>query len=518
MLIKMVANPAKGIIEPEEDPFIDPEEIEHHRKLISPEESERMTQFDSVYPKQAYAIFGTWVRLWLCCGVGYGKTFTGRLWLYNHMRHRSPRGRLLICANTREQLTSAVLPPVFEMFHKLDLEHTVHKIPPRSWGVPRVYDSYKNVLCVLIEPGVVAQILLRSLVNFAAIKGIELEGAWCDEFADAPLDGIDVICDRLRGRRTSYPWPQFLLTGSPQGENAAWERFKPENNDIDPALGNRRLHEVVFASATENVVLAKERPDYFDNQRKTYDPITLKQQQHGRIVSVTSGQTYYAFRQEACELKYPYNPDKPLEWTWDFNTDDGVPLSSLLCQTHNNWEHNELHGQVLREVGLDGSNIEAVMNEAFKDPRVRNHRGGFRVFGDATQDGKSATQSDYWTIVDKLENFFDGVNAPLNEIEMFVPTCNPRVRNRIRSVNAVFENGHGRVRVWINEPECPRLVNDLRRIVPGRNAQNAQAKLLNKSKKRLTHFSDALGYWVYQHWPYDMRDPGYIRADWRGRR
>lgn len=515
MLIKMKANPASGIIEPEEDPWIDPEEIDHHRQLLTPEQIAGLTKFDKVFPKQAYAIFGDWERLWLCCGVGYGKTFTGGKWLYNQMRHRSPHGRLLICANTREQLTSAVLPPVFEMFHKLDLEHTVHKIPPRSWGVPRVYDSYKNVLCVLIEPGVVAQILLRSLVNFAAIKGVELEGAWCDEFADAPMDGIDVICDRLRGNRTRYMFRQFLLTGSPQGENGAWERFDPKNNPSRPdAPLGRPLHEIVFASATENTTL---KPDYFESQRATYDSLTLLQQQHGRIVTQSAGQTYYAFSEENCKLKYPYDRQKPLDWAWDFNTDDGVPLSSIIGQTHNDWTNNEMHGQVLREVGLDGSNIEAVINEALKDPRIYKHRGGFRIFGDATQDGKSATNSDYWTILDALENFFDGQNAPLNEIEMWIPTCNPRVGNRIRSVNAVFRNDFGKARMWINEPDCPRLVNDLRRIVPGRNAQNQQARLLNKSKKKLTHFSDAFGYWVYQFWPYDRRDPGFMRADTRAR-
>lgn len=511
-----------------EDHPIDPGEIPnpkeyHGRYNLEPIEFDAQTIYDRVYPQQALAIFDTYRRLWMCCGVGYGKTFTGARMAHRHITEISPNGRGLICANTREQLTSATLPPFFEMLQRLNMPYTIHSRPPASWGAPRLYDSYKNVLCVRVREGVVAQILLRSLVNFAAIKGIELEWAWIDEIADAPEEGVNVITDRMRGKRTQYR--QLLVTGSPLGEeNWAWERFSPENQKRKHKVGvpmkhgpqaGRPLHEVIFASSTENKHLPD---DYHQAQRETYSGTLYLQQVHGRIVSQSSGLTYYAYNKEKNGiLKYPYVPGKPLLWTWDFNVADGTALCSVVAQLHTNHTTGQDELQVLCEVVEEGGNIEQIVSKALAMEWFSTHPGGFEIHGDGTQWAKSAAVSDYWVIFDALEEHFQHsavYNAPGGpEIEVLAPRSNPLVKNRINSVNALFHNAAGQRRLFIDRDKTPHLDRDLRKLRP----DPKENKLINKKQnKKLSHASDALGYLVYYYWPIENRGHGARAANTRG--
>jgi hypothetical protein len=74
-----------------------------------------------------------------------------------------------------------------------------------------------------------------------------------------------------------------------------------------------------------------------------------------------------------------------------------------------------------------------------------------------------------------------------------VPRSNPAVRDRVMTVNSMFETADGQVKLTI-DPRCRELVKDFEQV----SYQENTTSIDKTSDPRRTHLSDALGYLLWQ--------------------
>lgn len=170
---------------------------------------------------------------------------------------------------------------------------------------------------------------------------------------------------------------------------------------------------------------------------------------------------------------------RPLCWTWDFNVE---PMVSIVGQMEGRTY------RVLKELVLDEGSIPE-MCEMFKQA-FPNHEAEVWLYGDATGERRTGQtgKSDYYTVLQEMRSF----NLP---IKMRVPTENPRIADRVNSVNRLCKDEKGLVRLLI-DPSCIELIADLEGVL--RDQKGGIMKVRNKKDPyfRRTHTSDALGYWL----------------------
>jgi hypothetical protein len=79
-------------------------------------------------------------------------------------------------------------------------------------------------------------------------------------------------------------------------------------------------------------------------------------------------------------------------------------------------------------------------------------------------------------------------------------TANPGVRDRINLVNGRLLNAAGERRLFI-DPRCKELILDLERVCWRTDDFGQPTSELDKSDRKRTHVSDALGYYLVQAFP-----------------
>jgi hypothetical protein len=71
-----------------------------------------------------------------------------------------------------------------------------------------------------------------------------------------------------------------------------------------------------------------------------------------------------------------------------------------------------------------------------------------------------------------------------------VPKANPPIFDRVTSVNEALKDSGGTIRVRIH-PSCKRLLTDFREMRADEQGS------IDKNVSKLSHASDAFGYWVH---------------------
>ena len=158
---------------------------------------------------------------------------------------------------------------------------------------------------------------------------------------------------------------------------------------------------------------------------------------------------------------------------------------------------NTVH--VLDEIVLEDSNTPAAC-EAFLERVERWSREAPQplwVYGDATGDNRhsSASRTDWQIVKDFLAR-----HAWRFQVSNKVPSDNPAVKDRTHCVNALLRNYLGQHRMLI-DPRCQELIRDLEQVVWKTDPYGNPSGELDKSDRRRTHTSDALGYMIAREFP-----------------
>lgn len=417
-------------------------------------------------------------RVVLSDGTVTHNTTVGSRWIYGKVI-KYPRARGIICANTYQQLHAATLPPVLAYFRNIGLKYTVNKRPPDEWlqRTPFQAADYKNIL--VVETG--AHIFLRSLDNPEYIRGIEYGWGWIDEISSTTKDAWDIVIGGLRDKESLER--HIRVTGTPDGDNWTWREFKKKWS-TDPKAAAQ--FDIVFMSTRENPFI---EPDLLDSMLASYDRRKALQEIDGRILTDQEANIYYEWR-PIYHLKelVPYDPGKPLILCWDFNAGKEAPMSMVIAQQHN-FSNGQPFVQVLDEIVILGGNTPKVCEE-FLRRYYSHHRSNIYIYGDSTGRSRASTVgvNDYQMILDILKPKFH------NEVYLRIPTKNMLEVDRRASMNAMFLNSKGEIRMFVS-PNCKELIKDFDELTPDTHGK------INKKDPSRSHTSDALGYYIAREFP-----------------
>lgn len=267
--------------------------------------------------------------------------------------------------------------------------------------------------------------------------------------------------------------------GVPEGRNHYYDLYRNAKADTS---GDWAVFEWLSAEILPPEVIAAAKRDL--------DPLVFQQEYEASFVNF-AGMAYYNFNDSVHVrngiARKVYNPNAPLYTCFDFNVDPGV---AVICQETRNEEV-----VVLSEVYIPkNSNTEMVARKVAND--WAGHKGRVVAHGDATGGSRksSSVHGTDWELVEQeLEKGFGRA-----AVVMDYPTHNPAERQRVNAVNSMLKNAAGRSRIVIDGTLAPNLVKDFEGV---RLVEGGSGELDKKTDLRLTHLTDAFGYYIAERFP-----------------
>jgi Terminase large subunit, T4likevirus-type, N-terminal len=381
--------------------------------------------------------------------IGSGKSYA-LVWQAIHSAYEN-RGRTgLIGAPTYPMLRDATASALIEILDRDEIPYEMNR---------------SENFIVLRE--VQSRILLRAVEDFDRLRGSNLAWFGVDELTYAP-EGAWL---RLEGRLRDPSAVELcgFAVWTPKGFDWVYERFI-----ANPVEG----YETIRARPYENRFLLDRVPDYYERLKRSYESRFYEQEVLGDYLSIAAGRVYSEFSREANLRDVVVEDKEALLWALDFNVD---PMCSVVAQVT---ASGEIH--VLDEIVLGRATTEQACQEF--TARYRGHRGGVRVYADATGARLQTTgKSD----LEILRSFFRA--EEWTRVRFEIPSSNPAVRERVMLVNGKLRNASGESRLFVH-PRCAELIKDFEQVA---FIEGSQAIDKEKDGKR-THLSDALGYLVWQ--------------------
>jgi len=300
------------------------------------------------------------------------------------------------------------------------------------------------------------------------IEGEGWDGGVMDENCDLPPDIFAQVVRPALADRRGWLW----RIGVPKrhGPGAAeYRRF------CEQCASGEYPDGVCFTWPSRDIL----PPEEIAHARATLDPKDFREQ-YEACWETAGGGVFYAFSKEYNIRPCHYNPKLALVIGSDFNVD---PLCWVIGHCYPD------RMEWFKEIWLRNANTQAAL-ECLYD-LFRDHRAGFRFYGDATSRGRStsAAASDYMQILNDPR--FQRLGRTVH-----YPATNPPTADRFAACNAMFENAAGERRMFI-DPACKQLIEDLevRAYKPG---TREPADVMD-----VGHMSDAMGYAV--HWLFPIR-------------
>ena len=318
-------------------------------------------------------------------------------------------------------------------------------------------------LLVLLDTN--SKILFRSLDDFERLRGTNLAWFGVDELTYTPREAWLRLEGRLRDPQAKHLGGFAVWT--PKGFDWVYERFIS-----NPVEG----YEVVLAKPFENRHLLDRVPDFYERLKSSYDERFFQQEVMGEYLNLSAGRVYYAFDRLKHLENLEVDRSRPLQWALDFNVN---PMCSIVAQRIG----DRLY--VLDEIVLKRASTLDACEEFAR--RFGQHPAGLEVYGDASGARmQTAGSTDYAIITE----FLRSNGSPY---VFRVPRSNPAVRDRVATVNSMFENMAGGIRLMVDR-KCKELVKDFEQVSYLENTT-----MIDKlGDPRRTHLSDAMGYLIWQ--------------------
>lgn len=331
-------------------------------------------------------------------------------------------------------------------------------------GIRYRYNKSENI--IYTSTGGCGDFVMRTLDNPARIVGYESYRAHVDELdtlneKQAELAWRKIIArNRQRPKGQEKPFNRVSVYTTPEGFRFVYKKWK---KNPKPAYG------MVQAATKSNPFLPD---DYIDSLREDYPPQLIDAYLNGQFVNLTSGAVYPDFSRELNHSPTIMLPNEPLHIGLDFNVNNMAAIGFVIREDAPH-AVNEL--VKLR----DTPTMAAMIVDRYKS---KGH--AVTVYPDASgqnTSSKGASVSDL-TILQ---------NAGLT---IRTGTVNPRVKDRVNSVNALILNGAGVRRLRVNTDACPTFTDCLEQ-----QAYDDSGEPDKKSGH--DHANDAGGYFLNFRWP-----------------
>jgi len=351
-------------------------------------------------------------------GLGSGKTFTIALRLLEtFFRYRGCN--LAYSAPTYGLIRDIIYPLLEEFLLESRVPYSLNKT-----------DS------VLSVPGY-GKVFFRSMTKPETIIGFSILDCFLDELDVIPEVQASLVVDKFLSRmrqKIAGKRNQMYLISSPEGFKYMYKNFEK-----DPLKDSELIRMSTYSNA------ANLPDDYISSMKDKYPLSMIEAYLLGLFVNIESNRTWKDFDRKQNNSEIFAMEKEPLILGMDFNVDHGCTVA-----------HVQREGG--KEIHAIGEITDAVDTpEAIN--LIKNKWPGhpITVYPDST--GKSRKT----------------VNATESDLSLlrkagFVVKSNPRnpaIKERVMSTNAMFCNGHGERRYFVNTDLCPIYTEALDHQVNG---------------------------------------------------
>ena len=341
--------------------------------------------------------------------------------------------------------------PTYDLADELFVDPFIKLL--KSKGIPYKYNISKHRFTT--PYGVIK---LYQLQKPQRIIGAELNYIGFDEFDIESFKNCDIAFKKAIGRMRGADDCEIYIVSTPEGYHYCHKIFVEDDND------DRFM---VRGKTKDNLYLPE---NYIKLMESTYDDKLLEAYMNGKFCNFQQGSTYYAFKRKKHTGEVKYNKSLPIRIAMDWNVD---PLCAVIFQYYDN---NKPQIRVLKEIALyhqgQGDLMTQRMCDTVKDLYPNTY---YEAYPDAT--GTARNSSAQWSDIDIVRK---------NNIKVNVAHINPRVVNRVNAMNKQLSENN-----ILIDNSCKMLIGDLEKVINKEGTRD-----IDKSNKKLTHMSDALGYGV----------------------
>lgn len=335
-----------------------------------------------------------------------------------------------------------------------------------EWGVRYKYNKSENI--IYTSSGQMGDFVLRTLDNPSRIVGYESFRAKIDELDTLKMEHAREawikIMARNRQKPSTYaksslkPCNTVSVFTTPEGFRFVYDRWKKNPKDG---------YEMIQASTLSNPFLPD---DYVETLRASYPANLIDAYLNGQFVNLTGGQVYRQFDRILNHSDETENGSEPLLIGMDFNVGK---MSAIIHVLRNNRPVavGEIFGC------LDTPDMIAEINRIYPNRKIT-------VYPDSSGKNRKSNEAGTTDISQLKDAGF----------KLKYKSVNPRVRDRINSMNAMFCNGLNERKYKVNTRLCPRYTDDLEQQVY--NAQGEPDKAHDND-----HMNDAGGYVIAYEYP-----------------
>lgn len=445
---------------------------------------------------QMAALYNPYMHFAFYAGVASGKTYSGSQFAVMHFINY-PELTGLIAANNHDQLSQATLRELFYWLDAYGLEYVIDRLPPPTWGMKRKFKTYRNILTVRNpRNGRISHAFVRILSDPDALRGIEISWYWLDETRDTPDDTHKVVLSRLR--ESNYM--KGLITTTTNGEDWSFDRF------VKGARRNDFLYGSMHVKSIESVKAGIISQEYYDSMRRSYSPLYAAQELDAEHVNVFGGRAYYCAGPHNARPVSPWgdavpNPERPLVIGCDFNFSP-APCIWMVGQLGPNLcaPDGRLFSEMIHWFG-EICEVETSSQQMAMAVLARYPGFFYRFYGDCSG-GVGTTSNAGITDYDNIAIVMRDAYAQFS-IDYWTDedSQNPRVKNRVENMNALFKNAMGEVRQTYNPHTCPHFEDDVKNTGWKPTVSAGRGKLSDGGNNQRTHATDGAGYACYKIFP-----------------
>lgn len=385
-------------------------------------------------------------------GFGSGKTWAGCASLCSHM-WEYPRVNAGYFAPTYPQIRDIFFPTIEEVAFDWGLRTSIAEVNKEvSFYSGRQYRG--TVIC-------------RSMEKPASIVGFKIGRALVDEVDVLPQAKAEQAWRKIIARlRLKYAGVNGIdVTTTPEGFKFTWQQWVKAVRD-KPELAE--LYGLIQASTYDNELYLPD--DYIPSLLASYPENLISAYLDGKFVNLTSGTVYHAYDRVKNRSRETLQPNEPAFVGMDFNVGK---MAAVIHVKRDGMPHAV--GEVVN--GYDTPDMIRILKNRLGQRQVR-------VYPDASGDSRKS------------------VNASATDLQLLksagfivsAPPANPRVKDRINAMNAMFCNAEGERRYRVNTDLCPTYAECLEQQVWADSGEP------DKSAGK-DHHPDAGGYFIAREYP-----------------
>lgn len=340
--------------------------------------------------------------------------------------------------------------------------------------VTEIFEDNKSDLMIELSNG--SRIFYKSGEVLENLRTETLHGAVIDEVRNQHQDLWPMIIRPMLA--TTKGWAIFIST--PNG----YDHFYDLANFAKTDTTGRWKFFTAPSTSNPLITLAE-----LEDAKRTMSEAQYAQEYLAEFRDLTAGKVYVSAG------LHNYLQANPFTTTGELHPMLGIIVAMDFNVGHMNWTLGQKKGNQFYwfdEICIQNTHTQQQAEVLAEKISAMNHKPGVILVGDASGSANktsAAGQTDYDLICQTLNRY----NIPWVNM---TPESNPKIRDRVNTVNAVLRDATGAVNMWIHPVRCPVAKRDFERVI-WKLSSNSDRIVEDQTKDpSLTHSSSGIGYAV----------------------